>query len=128
YDSQDRIHWNSKGRPNRRVFLEDYRGQPVGNLWTDIKVINPMSLERLNFDGQKPEALLARVLLLTTNKDDIVLDSFLGSGSTAATAMKMKRKWIGVELGEHTKSVCYPRLKAVVDGEQGGISKAVNWQ
>lgn len=128
YDKQDRIHWNSKGRPNRRVFLEDYRGQPVGNLWTDIKVINPMSLERLNFDGQKPEALLERVFLLTTNEGDIILDSFLGSGSTAATALKMNRKWIGVELGEHSKTICYPRLKAVVDGEQGGISKSVSWK
>ena len=50
-DRIERLHWNSKNRPNRRVFLDDYKGQPIGNLWTDIKVINPMSLERLNFDG-----------------------------------------------------------------------------
>ena len=65
---------------------------------------------------------------MTTKKGDLVLDSFLGSGTTAAVAHKMGRKYIGVELGEHAKTHCYTRLKAVVDGEQGGISKAVKWQ
>ena len=68
------------------------------------------------------------MLILGSNPGDLVLDSFLGSGTTAAVAYKMGRRWIGVELGEHAKTHCYPRLKAVVDGEQGGISKAVNWQ
>ena len=128
-DRIERLHWNSKNRPNRRVFLDDYKGQPIGNLWTDIKVINPMSLERLNFDGQKPEALIQRVLTLTTKAGDWVLDSFLGSGSTAATAHKMDRNWIGVELGAHCYTHCLPRLKKVVTGEdQGGISKVVTWK
>ena len=128
-DRNQRIHWNGKGRPNRRVFLEDYKGQPIGNLWTDLKVINPMSLERLNFDGQKPEALLHRVLTLTTQENDWVLDSFLGSGSTAATAHKMNRKWVGVELGEQANSHCLPRLKRIVKGEDvGGITKMLDWK
>ena len=128
-DRNQRIHWNGKGRPNRRVFLEDYKGQPIGNLWTDLKVINPMSLERLNFDGQKPEALLHRVLTLTTQENDWVLDSFLGSGSTAATAHKMNRKWIGVELGEQANTHCLPRLKRIVKGEDvGGITKLLDWK
>jgi adenine-specific DNA-methyltransferase len=128
-DQDKRLHWNSKGRPNRRVFLEDYQGQPIGNLWTDIKVINPMSKERLDFDGQKPEALIQRIFLLTTNEGDWVLDSFLGTGTTAATAMKMKRKWIGIELREQCYSHCEPRLKSIIDGkDDGGITKSVNWQ
>jgi len=128
-DRIDRLHWNSKNRPNRRVFLDEYKGQPIGNLWTDIKVINPMSLERMNFDGQKPEALIQRILTLTTNNGDWVLDSFLGSGSTAATAHKMGRNWIGVELGAHCYTHCQPRLQKVITGEdQGGISKAIKWQ
>ena len=128
-DRNQRIHWNGKGRPNRRVILEDYKGQPIGNLWTDLKVINPMSLERLNFDGQKPEALLHRVLTLTTQENDWVLDSFLGSGSTAATAHKMNRKWIGVELGEQANTHCLPRLKRIVKGEDvGGITKLLDWK
>jgi adenine-specific DNA-methyltransferase len=80
------------------------------------------------FGTPKPEKLIEKILFLGSNKGDIVLDSFLGSGTTAAVAHKMKRKFIGIELGEHAKTHCYPRLKQVVDGEQGGISKAVKWQ
>lgn len=80
------------------------------------------------FDYPKPEGLINKILELTTNPGDLVLDSFLGSGTTAAVAHKMGRKYIGIELGEHAKTHCFPRLKAVVDGEQGGVSKVVNWQ
>lgn len=80
------------------------------------------------FATPKPEKLMQRVLHLASNEGDLVLDSFLGSGTTAAVAHKMGRRWIGVELGEHAKTHCVPRLKQVVDGEQGGISKAVNWK
>ena len=80
------------------------------------------------FATPKPEKLLERILFLASKEGDLVLDSFLGSGTTAAVAHKMGRKYIGIELGEHAITHCYPRLKQVVDGEQGGISKAVNWQ
>lgn len=80
------------------------------------------------FATPKPEKLLERILFLASKEGDLVLDSFLGSGTTAAVAHKMGRKYIGIELGEHALTHCYPRLKQVVDGEQGGISKAVNWQ
>lgn len=80
------------------------------------------------FDYPKPENLLSVLINSVTEDGDLVLDSFLGSGTTAAVAHKMGRKWIGIELGEHAKTHCYPRLKAVVDGEQGGISKVVEWQ
>jgi adenine-specific DNA-methyltransferase len=78
--------------------------------------------------GKKPEALIRTILDMVTKKGDYVLDSFLGSGTTAAVAHKMGRRWIGIELGDHCYTHCLPRLKAVVDGEQGGISKTVNWQ
>ena len=88
-----------------------------------------MSLERINFDGQKPEALIQRVFTLASKEGDWVLDSFLGSGSTAATAHKMNRKYVGIELGEQVFSFCIPRLKKVIDGsDQGGISKSVDWK
>ena len=127
-DKEGKLHWNSKGRPNRRVFEDEYPGQPVGSLWTDIFVINPMSNERVDFEGQKPEALIQRVFLLATEEGDWVLDSFLGSGSTAVTAQKMKRRWIGIEMGEQAYSLCKKRVDAAIDGDQSGISKAVNWQ
>ena len=80
------------------------------------------------FSTPKPERMLKRVLDLATNPNDLVLDSFLGSGTTAAVAHKMGRRWIGIEMGEHAVTHCLPRLKKVVEGEQGGISEAVNWQ
>ncbi|CAN5245881.1 hypothetical protein BH10PSE16_BH10PSE16_21150 [soil metagenome] len=80
------------------------------------------------FDTPKPESLIERALQIATNPGDLVLDSFLGSGTTAAVAHKMGRRWIGIEMGEHAATHCLPRLQQVIDGEQGGISKAVNWQ
>lgn len=65
---------------------------------------------------------------MSTSPGDLVLDSFLGSGTTAAVAHKMGRRYIGIEMGEHAKTHCIPRLQKVIEGEQGGISKAVNWQ
>ncbi|MDO8446456.1 MAG: site-specific DNA-methyltransferase [Deltaproteobacteria bacterium] len=80
------------------------------------------------FDYPKPENLLQTIIELVTKPGDLVLDSFLGSGTTCAVAHKMGRRYIGIEMGEHAVTHCAPRLKKVVDGEQGGISEAVNWQ
>ena len=80
------------------------------------------------FDTPKPERLIERILRITTNPGDLVLDSFLGSGTTAAVAHKMGRRYIGIEMGEHAVTHCAPRLKKVIEGEQGGISKSVGWQ
>ena len=78
--------------------------------------------------GKKPEILIELIIKHFSNPGDIVLDSFLGSGTTAAVAHKMGRRYVAIELGEHCYTHCLPRLKAVVDGEQGGISRSVNWQ
>jgi len=107
-----------------------YKKDMQGTYWDFTSSINNLTKEGgvVFPNGKKPEALLSRVFDMTTSKGDIVLDSFLGSGTTAAVAHKMGRKYIGIELGEHCYTHCLPRLKAVVDGEQGGISKAQNWQ
>jgi adenine-specific DNA-methyltransferase len=79
-------------------------------------------------NGQKPEKLIHQILQVSTNPGDLVLDSFLGSGTTAAVAHKMGRRWIGVEMGDHAYTHCKVRLDKVIDGtDQGGITKAVNW-
>src|SRR5699024_3863691 len=84
---------------------------------------------RGNFpNGKKPEKLIRRIIDISSKPGDIVLDSFLGSCTTAAVAHKMGRRYIGIEIGEHAKTHCQPRLKQVVDNEQGGISKAVEWK
>jgi adenine-specific DNA-methyltransferase len=80
------------------------------------------------FGTPKPERLIQKILTLASLPGDIVLDSYLGSATTAAVAHKMGRRYIGIEMGEHARTHCVPRLQKVIDGEQGGISKAVNWQ
>jgi adenine-specific DNA-methyltransferase len=119
----------------RKIYLADQDGRVPDTLWlgedcgttreanTELKTLN------LSFGTPKPERLIERILNLSTKKGDIVLDSFLGSGTTAAVAHKMGRRWIGVEMGDHAYTHCAVRLKKVVDGtDQGGISKSQNWQ
>lgn len=100
----------------------------VGNNQEAKKEILKLDVESV-FDTPKPERLVHRILHLATNPSDLVLDSFAGSGTTGAVAHKMGRRWIMVELGDHCHTHIIPRLQKVIDGEdQGGISKAVNWQ
>jgi len=81
------------------------------------------------FATPKPESLLHRIIQIATNSGDLVLDSFLGSGTTAAVAHKLGRSWIGIEMGEHCDTHCLPRLKKVVDGaDSGGITEATKWK
>ena len=103
---------------------------PLTDIWTDIAWEGIAKEGNVTFKkGKKPERLVQRCIELVTDEGDIVLDSFLGSGTTSATAQKMRRKYIGIELGPHAYSHCYCRLKDVTDGtDQGGISKAQNWK
>ena len=80
------------------------------------------------FATPKPEALMKRIIEIATNENDIVLDFFAGSGTTCAVAHKMNRRYIGIEQMDYIENITLERLKKVIDGEQGGISKAVNWQ
>lgn len=105
-------------------------GEPLTNLWDDILSNNLHKEGGVKFPkGKKPEGLIKRVIELCTSEGDVVLDSFSGSGTTAAVAHKMNRRWIAIELGSQALTHIQPRLKRVVTGEdQDGISKAVNWQ
>ena len=108
-----------------------YKKDLQGTFWNFTSSINNLNKEGgVEFpNGKKPEALVERILNMTTAPGDLVLDSFLGSGTTAAVAQKMGRRYIGVELGQHAYTHCVPRLKMVTDGtDQGGISKAQNWK
>ena len=127
---------NGKGGIRRKTYLSAVGDVPPTNLfeYKDVGHTDEAKKEVLKvFDGQspfatpKPERLIKRVLEIATDEGDLVLDSFLGSGTTAAVAHKMRRRWIGIEMGDHAKTHCAVRLKKVVDGEQGGISKAVKW-
>jgi len=100
------------------------------NVWDDILSNNLHKEGGVSFpNGKKPEGLIKRILELSTEPGDIVLDSFAGSGTTCAAAHKMGRRWLAVELGEHCHSHILPRLRRVIDGsDQDGISKSINWQ
>jgi len=99
------------------------------DFWDDVDFNNSQNEGGVAFPAsKKPEFLVARILTMFSNANDLVLDSFLGSGTTAAVAHKMGRRYIGIELGEHAYTHCVPRLKAVVNGEMSGISSMLNWQ
>ena len=104
--------------------------EKAGTFWEGFPLNNLTKEGNVKFpNGKKPEALIQKVLELSTEEEDWVLDSFLGSGTTAAVAHKMKRKYIGIELGQHCNTHCLPRLKSVCDGsDQGGVSKVVDWK
>lgn len=120
----------------RKIYLADQQGRVPETLWfaQDVGTTRDANKEvrtLLNedqFETPKPENLLMRVLQLSTAPGDLVLDSFLGSGTTSAVAHKMRRRWIGVEMGDHARTQCALRLRHVVDGEQGGVSQSVQWQ
>ena len=103
WDEEDRLYFPPKGRGDRiyrKIYLDEYQGQPVQNLWTDIFVINPVAHERLDYPTQKPESLLERIIKSSSNEGDLVTDFFCGSGTTAAVAEKLGRKWITSDLGK----------------------------
>lgn len=107
-----------------------YKKERVGTYWDGFSWINVTKEGGVLFPmGKKPESLIKQILEMATELGDYVLDSFLGSGTTAATAHKLGRKWIGIEQGEHAYTHCKTRLDKVVDGtDQGGISKELDWQ
>ncbi|PIW18785.1 site-specific DNA-methyltransferase, partial [bacterium (Candidatus Blackallbacteria) CG17_big_fil_post_rev_8_21_14_2_50_48_46] len=140
--AEDLIYWGVNGKnstPRFKRFLSNLRseGRVCDTLWlyqdvghTQDAKKEQLALNKHNpFSTPKPEKLLQRILHLATNPGDVVLDSFLGSGTTAAVAHKMGRRWIGVELGEHCDTHCLPRFQKVVDGQDlGGITEATGWQ
>jgi len=101
-DSEDRLHFPKKvdGRIMKKVYLHELEGQPMTDLWTDIKPLSAQHVERADYPTQKPEALLERIISLSSNPGDLVADFFCGSGTTAAVAEKLGRKWIATDLGK----------------------------
>ncbi len=124
-DNDERLYFpkDKSQRIQEKKFLDEYEGQPIDALWIDIFVINSQSNEAVDFVGQKPEDLIQRILEIATQENDLVLDFFAGSGTTCAVAHKMKRRYIGIEQMDYIETITKERLKKVIEGEQGGISK-----
>ena len=119
------------GLPRLKRYLDNKKGNYISDLWDDEEV-NPISAnskEALNFFGQKSEGLIRRILTIATQENDLILDSFLGSGTTCAVAQKMNRKWIGIEMGNQCYDYCIPRINSVIDGkDKSGITEVENWR
>ncbi len=126
------------GVPRLKKFLtENKKGLTPETLWTAKEVgTNDHAKKHLHcmfpgqplFDTPKPEALIAQILAISTRPGDLVLDPYLGSGTTAAVAMKTGRRFVGIEAGDHAATITVERLRQVVDGEAGAISKDYNWK
>jgi adenine-specific DNA-methyltransferase len=136
---QGRIYWGKDGNAQPSVirFLSEVEGlvpwtwwshEEVGHTDEAKKESNVLFGADVAFGTPKPERLMSRILHIASNPGDLVLDSFLGSGTTAAVAHKMGRRYIGIEMGEHARTHCIPRLEKVIAGEQGGISETVEWK
>ncbi len=108
---------------NKSKGIKEYIYGIMTDVWDDISVINSQAIERVGFFTQKPEDLLKRIITSTSKPNDLVLDFFLGSGTTTAVAHKLGRKWIGIEMGEHFYTVDLPRMKKVLFYDKSGISK-----
>ena len=138
--SENKIYFgkDNNSQPNLIRYLSEVEGvvpwtwwphEEVGHTDESKKEIHALFGKEDAFDTPKPERLIKRIIEIATNRGDLVLDSFAGSGTTGAVAHKMGRRWIMIELGEHCHTHIIPRLQKVIDGEdQGGISKAVNWK
>ena len=138
-NDDNRIWFGKDGNnvPSIKRFLSEVSGVVAQTLWTYQEVGHNQDAKKeikALFEGQalfgtpKPEKLLQRILTLGSNKNDLVLDFFMGSATTQAVAMKMGRRFIGIEQMEYINTVSVPRLQKVIEGEQGGISKDTNWQ
>ena len=125
----DMIRWEDKDKnPEYKQYLHELKGIPLNNLWTDIFHINPMATESVGFKTQKPEELLARIIEVGTNEGDIVLDFFLGSGTTCSVAHKLNRRYIGIEQLDYKNELYVNRLKDTLNGKKTGTLKEIAWQ
>ena len=139
---EKRIYWGKEGTaefPVEKKFLSEVKDGVVPQTWWSYEYAGSTrnaSAEMKGlfegekaFDTPKPEKLIQRVLEISTSKNDLILDSFAGSGTTGAVAQKMGRRWIMVELGEHCQTHIIPRLKKVIDGEDsGGVTQSADWK
>lgn len=126
-DSAPRIKSFLKDRKGGVVPETLWRAADVGTTSEAKKELIALLNEEPLFDTPKPERLIQKILSISTNPGDVVLDPYLGSGTTVAVAHKMGRRYIGIEIGDHAASHCAQRMKMVVKGDPGGISRSVGW-
>lgn len=136
-DNLGKIYWTRGGQeqPYGKLYLQDSEGQIPNDFWDNSFGTNQRGAEEIRelfsgdrlFDFPKPERLIYNLIKISSEENDLVLDFFMGSGTTAAIAHKMNRQYIGIEQMDYIETVAVERLKKVIDGEQGGISQDVAW-
>jgi len=114
-DAEGKIYWPTKegGWPRLKAYLDEIKGAAIQSIWTDIKAANSQAVERVDYPTQKPEALLERIIKASSNEGDLIADFFCGSGTTAAVAEKLGRKWICTDLGKFAIHTTRKRLIGV---------------
>ena len=111
-------------KETKKIYKQEWQSNLIlGNMWQGLQKEGQVTLK----NGKKPEALLRRIIEISTKEGDLVMDFFAGSGTTCAVAHKMNRRWIGIEQMDYVEGITKERLIKVINGEQGGISKAVGW-
>jgi len=112
-EAEGRVYYKEGQMPSRIYYLDESLGSQVQDVWSDISPLNPMAAERVNYPTQKPEALLERIIKTSSNEDDLILDCFCGSGTTAAVAEKLGRRWITCDLGRFAIQTTRKRLLGI---------------
>ena len=114
---EDRIYWTRNGVPRLKVYLDENPGYSAQDVWTDIQPLRSWHKERLGYDTQKPESLLERIILSSSNEGDVVLDPFCGCGTAVAVAERLKRRWIGIDITHLSISLMKSRLRDTFNSE-----------
>ncbi|MEI7671377.1 MAG: site-specific DNA-methyltransferase, partial [Deltaproteobacteria bacterium] len=120
HEAEGRLHWPKDGVPRLKRYLDEFEGVPLQDVWTDIKIIHNRSSERIGYPTQKPESLLERIILASSNPGDLVMDVFGGSGTTAAVAEKLGRRWITCDFGKHAIYTMQKRLCLIAESQKLG--------
>jgi len=110
---EGRIVFTTSGMPRRKRYLDEMPGLPLQDVWTDINPVNSQALESTEYATQKPEPLIERILNASSNEGDLILDCFCGSGTTAAVAEKLNRRWIACDLGRFAIHTTRKRLLGI---------------
>jgi site-specific DNA-methyltransferase (adenine-specific) len=113
------IYWTSTGRPRYKIYADEYKGKPVGDIWTDVPYLSSGDAERLGYPTQKPLALLERILQASSNEGDTVLDPFCGCGTAIVAAQKLNRRWIGIDITHLAIALIKYRLSDMFDLKEG---------
>jgi len=123
YENENRLYYTKKGVARIKRYLDEVQGQPVMDIWQDIFPVNSQAAERVDFPTQKPELMLERIIKASTNVGDLVMDVFAGSGTTAAVAEKLGRRWIVCDFGKHAIYLMQKRILSIADSKAFNAEK-----